>query len=39
MLLTTNRLLPGTGMHQMIRLLMGIPRFGGLTIHEGEKHA
>jgi NAD(P)-dependent dehydrogenase (short-subunit alcohol dehydrogenase family) len=39
MLLITNRILPGTGMHQMIRLLMGIPRFGGLTIHEGEKHA
>lgn len=37
MLLITNRLLPGTGMHQMIRLMMGIPRFGALRgnkIHE-----
>lgn len=30
MLLIANRLLPGAAMHQMIRLMMGIPRFGAL---------
>jgi NAD(P)-dependent dehydrogenase (short-subunit alcohol dehydrogenase family) len=30
MLLVANRLLPGAGLHQMTRLLMGIPRFGAL---------
>jgi NAD(P)-dependent dehydrogenase (short-subunit alcohol dehydrogenase family) len=30
MLLVVNRLLPGTAMHHMTRLLMGIPRFGAL---------
>ena len=30
MLLITNRFVPGPGMHQMIRLMMGIPRFGAL---------
>ena len=30
MLLIANRLLPGSGLHQMTRLLMGIPRFGAL---------
>jgi NAD(P)-dependent dehydrogenase (short-subunit alcohol dehydrogenase family) len=39
MLLIANRILPPAGLHHLIRLLMGIPRFGGLTIHEGEKHA
>jgi NAD(P)-dependent dehydrogenase (short-subunit alcohol dehydrogenase family) len=39
MLLITNRLLPPAALHHMIRLMMGIPRFGGLTDHEGEKHA
>jgi NAD(P)-dependent dehydrogenase (short-subunit alcohol dehydrogenase family) len=39
MLLIANRILPPAGLHHMTRLLMGIPRFGGLTIHEGEKHA
>jgi NAD(P)-dependent dehydrogenase (short-subunit alcohol dehydrogenase family) len=39
MLLIANRILPPAGLHHLTRLLMGIPRFGGLTIHEGEKHA
>lgn len=30
MLLIGNRLLPASGLHQMIRLMMGIPRFGAL---------
>jgi NAD(P)-dependent dehydrogenase (short-subunit alcohol dehydrogenase family) len=30
MLLVANRLMSGAGMHQMTRLLMGIPRFGAL---------
>jgi NAD(P)-dependent dehydrogenase (short-subunit alcohol dehydrogenase family) len=30
MLLIVNRLLPGAGLHQMTRLMMGIPRFGAL---------
>jgi NAD(P)-dependent dehydrogenase (short-subunit alcohol dehydrogenase family) len=30
MLLIMNRLVPGGGMHSMIRLMMGIPRFGKL---------
>ena len=30
MLLIANRLMPGAGLHQMTRLLMGIPRFGAL---------
>jgi NAD(P)-dependent dehydrogenase (short-subunit alcohol dehydrogenase family) len=30
MLSITSRLLPGPGMHQMTRLMMGIPRFGAL---------
>jgi NAD(P)-dependent dehydrogenase (short-subunit alcohol dehydrogenase family) len=38
-LLIANRILPPAGLHHLTRLLMGIPRFGGLTIHEGEKHA
>jgi NAD(P)-dependent dehydrogenase (short-subunit alcohol dehydrogenase family) len=29
-LLIVNRLLPGAGLHQMTRLMMGIPRFGAL---------
>jgi NAD(P)-dependent dehydrogenase (short-subunit alcohol dehydrogenase family) len=45
MLLIANRLLPSAGMHQMTRLLMGIPRFGALRgradvpFTESEKHA
>jgi NAD(P)-dependent dehydrogenase (short-subunit alcohol dehydrogenase family) len=38
MLLIANRLLPGAGLHQMIRLMMGLPRFGGLTTHESENN-
>lgn len=30
MLLVANRLLPSAGLHQMTRLMMGIPRFGAL---------
>ncbi|CAN5827670.1 SDR family oxidoreductase [soil metagenome] len=30
MLLVSNRILPSTGMHQMSRLAMGIPKFGAL---------
>ncbi|MGH3677747.1 MAG: SDR family oxidoreductase [Mycobacterium sp.] len=37
MLLVINRLLPAKGLHHMIRLMMGLPRFGGLTTHESEK--
>jgi NAD(P)-dependent dehydrogenase (short-subunit alcohol dehydrogenase family) len=45
MLLIANRVLPSAGMHQMTRLLMGIPRFGRLRgkadvpFSESEKHA
>lgn len=48
MLLIANRLLPGAGLHQMTRLMMGLPRYGALrgdptttTIappHESEKN-
>ncbi|MGB3284089.1 SDR family oxidoreductase [Mycolicibacter algericus] len=31
MLLIANRLLPGPGLHQMIRVMMGLPRFGALS--------
>ncbi|WP_454791153.1 SDR family oxidoreductase [Mycolicibacterium lutetiense] len=37
MLLTANRLLPAAGLHQMTRLMMGIPRFGALR-EEGPRH-
>jgi NAD(P)-dependent dehydrogenase (short-subunit alcohol dehydrogenase family) len=37
MLLYLNRLLPAAGLHQMTRLMMGLPRFGGLTTQESEK--
>ena len=30
MLLIANRVFPPAGLHQMIRLMMGIPRFGAL---------
>lgn len=36
MLLIANRLLPGIGLHHMVRMMMGIPRFGAMR--EGEKH-
>jgi NAD(P)-dependent dehydrogenase (short-subunit alcohol dehydrogenase family) len=39
MLLIANRLLPSAGLHHMTRLMMGIPRFGGLTDQESDKHA
>ena len=38
MLLTANRLLPAAALHQMIRLMMGLPRFGGLRPKESEKN-
>ena len=38
MLLTINRLLPSAGLHQMIRVIMGLPRFGGLRTHEGGRN-
>lgn len=31
MLLIVSRLLPATALHQMIRIMMGLPRFGSLT--------
>lgn len=37
MLLIANRLLPAAGLHQMTRLLMGIPRFGALR-RKGADH-
>jgi NAD(P)-dependent dehydrogenase (short-subunit alcohol dehydrogenase family) len=37
MLLMANRLLPSVGLHQMTRLMMGIPRFGALR-GEGTRH-
>ncbi|AIY47547.1 SDR family oxidoreductase [Mycolicibacterium fortuitum] len=37
MLLIANRLLPAAGLHQMTRLMMGIPRFGALR-GEGADH-
>jgi NAD(P)-dependent dehydrogenase (short-subunit alcohol dehydrogenase family) len=45
MLLIASRLLPSAGLHQMTRLLLGIPRFGALRdspdvpFSESEKHA
>jgi len=38
MLLIANRILPGAGLHHMTRLILGIPRFGGLT-NESDKDA
>jgi NAD(P)-dependent dehydrogenase (short-subunit alcohol dehydrogenase family) len=43
MLMIVNRFLPAVGLHQMVRLMMGIPRFGALRgsdrhTHESEKH-
>ncbi|HEX2214192.1 MAG TPA: short-chain dehydrogenase/reductase, partial [Mycobacterium sp.] len=35
MLLFANRLLPSAGLHQMTRLMMGIPRFGALRSESG----
>ncbi|MFZ0831522.1 MAG: SDR family NAD(P)-dependent oxidoreductase [Mycobacterium sp.] len=34
MLLMANRLLPGAALHQMIRMMMGLPRFGRLKTQE-----
>jgi NAD(P)-dependent dehydrogenase (short-subunit alcohol dehydrogenase family) len=39
MLLVISRILPTAGVHQVIRVVMGIPRYGALTSHESEKHA
>jgi NAD(P)-dependent dehydrogenase (short-subunit alcohol dehydrogenase family) len=36
-LLAINRLLPSAGMHQMMRMILGLPKFGGLATHESEK--
>jgi NAD(P)-dependent dehydrogenase (short-subunit alcohol dehydrogenase family) len=38
MLLVMNRLLPPAGLHQMTRLIMGLPRYRGLTTQESDKH-
>ena len=38
MLLIANRLLPAAGLHQMTRLMMGLPRFGGLRPDERAKN-
>jgi NAD(P)-dependent dehydrogenase (short-subunit alcohol dehydrogenase family) len=35
MLLGINRILPGAGMHQMIRLVMGLPKHGALRTNGG----
>ena len=37
-LLIANRVLPAAGLHHMTRLMMGLPRFGGLTTQEGERN-
>ena len=37
MLLIANRILPSTGLHQMTRLMMGIPRFGAMR--SGDTHS
>ena len=39
MLLIMNRLLPTAGLHQVIRVMMGIPRYGAIKAHESDKHA
>jgi NAD(P)-dependent dehydrogenase (short-subunit alcohol dehydrogenase family) len=39
MLLVMNRILPTAGVHQVIRLMMGLPRYGAITPNESEKHA
>jgi NAD(P)-dependent dehydrogenase (short-subunit alcohol dehydrogenase family) len=39
MLLIMSRVLPTAGVHQVIRVMMGIPRYGTLTSHESENHA
>lgn len=38
MLLVMNRLLPPAGLHQMIRLIMGLPRYRGLTTEESDNN-
>ena len=37
MLLIANRVLPSAGLHQMTRLMMGIPRFGALRAEGGDR--
>jgi hypothetical protein len=39
MLLIMNRVLPTAGLHQVIRVLMGLPRYGAMKANESEKHA
>ncbi len=36
MLLLLSRLLPTAGLHQMIRVMMGIPRYGAMKTHESD---
>ncbi|MDT5066099.1 MAG: hypothetical protein QOK02_2254 [Mycobacterium sp.] len=36
MLLTMNRVLPTAGLHQVIRVMMGLPRHGAIKLHEGD---
>ena len=38
MLLIANRLLPGAGLQHMMRLMLGIPRFGASGRYVGRKH-
>lgn len=38
MLLVMNRLLPPAGLHQMTRLIMGLPRYRGLTTQESDNN-
>ena len=39
MLLTMSRVLPSAGVHQMIRVMMGLPRYGAIKSHESENMA
>ena len=34
-----NRLLPTAGFHQMIRVMMGLPRYGAMKTHESDTNA
>jgi len=36
MLLTMNRVLPAAGLHQVIRVMMGLPRHGAIKSHESD---
>ena len=39
MLLIMSRLLPTAGLHQVIRVMMGLPRYGAIKSHESDNHA